>query len=131
MKKNQIEQKINNALIMAFSIPLEVIKSNSNERGLVDKRHIICYWMYQYTRVSTSKIGLIINRDHTTVIHGRKKIQNLIDSKNREIINDYQKFCYYMENVDYMPLVRYIADLPEKERNFVIENVQKMLSEAK
>ena len=49
---------------------------------IVEARHLICYLMQKYTRLSLTKIGEVIgNRHHATVIHGIQVTKNRIDTE--------------------------------------------------
>lgn len=77
------EQRINNTsdvleyLLRAITSTLNIAASNflsaSRKRILSDARAIYCGLANQYTDKTTIAIGKFINRDHSCVIHNRKK----------------------------------------------------------
>lgn len=70
------------------------IRGSSRKREVVEVRHIYCHICKRITKYSLDVIGREINRDHATVIHGNKTIQNLstydpqIKKKVHEILID-------------------------------------------
>lgn len=63
-----------------YGVTQKQIKSTSRERKLVYPRHIIMYLLQKYSKMSLKCIGEIFNRDHTTVMHARTSIQNLMET---------------------------------------------------
>ena len=68
----------------------------SRRREFVVARHTFCWIMKNYTRRSLATIGANILRDHATVLHGVKTINNLIETdKNiRQLIGKVISECY-------------------------------------
>jgi hypothetical protein len=63
---------------LAAPITVDAIKSPSRVAELVNARHIICWLMAKHTAMSLKKIGhLLGHRDHSTVINGRNKVNDL------------------------------------------------------
>lgn len=62
------------AVCYEFGITPEDIRSKNKISTLVLPRHIAMFLMCKDTTRTTSKVGTILDRDHTTVIHGRDKI---------------------------------------------------------
>ena len=52
--------------------------SKSRRQEYVLARSFFCYFANVYMKEATVKIGLYINRDHSTVIHGRNMIGDLV-----------------------------------------------------
>ncbi len=64
-----------------LKIDQEEMKGKARFRELVDARHIFCYLAYHSISEHTLKeIGNFINKDHATVLHGKNKIADLIQS---------------------------------------------------
>lgn len=64
-----------------FNIPIHHIQSPSRKRDIVQTRQLIMYFSKKYTTSSLSLIGNKIGkRDHTTVLHACKTIQNLSET---------------------------------------------------
>lgn len=63
-----------------FKVTSEDIRSTKRSNDIAYPRQIAMYLCHELTEVSWPTIGGFFNRDHSTVIHAHKKIQNLIDS---------------------------------------------------
>lgn len=68
---------------------LTQIKSKARDTRFVAPRQIISVLLKNYTTLSLEKIGEIINRDHTTVMHSLKVMENARDT-NDSLYADYQ-----------------------------------------
>lgn len=64
------------------------LQVKSRKRHLVFPRQLNMYFLEKHTNYSLAMIGSIFNRDHATVLHAKKTIQNLIDTDKR-IRNQY------------------------------------------
>jgi chromosomal replication initiator protein len=64
-----------------FELPYDKLLSKSRKREIVMVRQIAMYLSKNHTKYSTAQIGdQIGKKDHTTVIHSCKSIQNMIDT---------------------------------------------------
>lgn len=62
-----------------FEISKEQIKSKTRKREVVNARRVVAYLGYKYTNWTLAKIGLELGgRDHSTVIHARESLNDLI-----------------------------------------------------
>ena len=60
-----------------------VIKQRKRDREIVFKRHVLQFFLDQYTKYSLAKIGRITGGyDHSTVLHAKKTVNNLIDTNS-------------------------------------------------
>ena len=62
-----------------YNISESLIKSKSRKDEIVKARHAYFYIAYKISRKGLAEIGRLVNRDHTTVIHGIRKIEGEID----------------------------------------------------
>ncbi len=65
-----------------FSLRREDLYSKSRSRPLTNARHIAMYLMRELTGLSLIKIGELFDRDHTTALHGIKKIEGLMSDRD-------------------------------------------------
>lgn len=73
-------------------ITLDSVKSKSRARELVICRHLIWFAGWHITNYSLARMGRYVgNRDHTTVIHGRETMSDLLtlNTKQARIIKKY------------------------------------------
>jgi chromosomal replication initiation ATPase DnaA len=70
----------------------EQVISESRKAPLVMARHFFIFFSLRYQKKTQDQIAVVINRDdHSTVIHARDKIQNMLDT------NDELYMPYYTE----------------------------------
>ena len=79
-KKQITLEKIQNVVSNYFSIELKEIHSKSRKREIVQARQVAMFLSKKYTDYSYSHIGnLVGKRDHATVLHACRSIQNNLD----------------------------------------------------
>jgi chromosomal replication initiator protein len=64
-----------------FGITVQDLVSKSRSRPLTTARHVAMYLLREHTGLSLIKIGECFHRDHTTVLHGIKKIESLMPAR--------------------------------------------------
>jgi chromosomal replication initiator protein len=79
-------QEIRPALILEettayFGLQAGDLLSKSRSRPLTTARHVAMYLMREFTGLSLIKIGELFDRDHTTALHGIKKIESLMPAR--------------------------------------------------
>jgi chromosomal replication initiator protein len=82
----------------AFKLQKVKLLSSNRSRDLVMVRNICMYLIKQYTGLSLKSIGNIFNRDHTTVIHGLRCINNdlSVPSQRQEVIDKINKVIEFL-----------------------------------
>ncbi|MDI3527356.1 MAG: chromosomal replication initiator protein [Tenuifilum sp.] len=81
-----------------FGLPLEVLSAKTRKREIVQARQIAMYFSKSLTKASLSTIGSMIgNKDHATVLHACKTVNNLMetDKRFRAQVEDIQKKLKY------------------------------------
>ena len=70
---------ISNSVAEYFKIPIGDIKGKTRKKDVALARHISMYMSHKILRITLEEIGFYFsNRDHSTVIHGIKKIEDLV-----------------------------------------------------
>jgi chromosomal replication initiator protein len=64
-----------------FAMDLADLMSKSRSRPLTTARHVAMYLLRELTGLSLIKIGELFERDHTTALHGIKKIEGLMQAR--------------------------------------------------
>ncbi len=84
------EQKIIDAVCEFFAISPEELMSKSRAQRIAIPRHYAIYLMRAKTELSTTEIGRIFKRDHSTILHSEKTINNLreVEPSTERIITD-------------------------------------------
>ena len=77
-----------------FTLPLELLKSKTRKREVVQARQIAMYFAKSMTKSSLASIGMQCGgKDHATVLHACRTVNNLIetDKKFRVYIDEIEK----------------------------------------
>lgn len=77
-----------------FNIPLDQLKSKTRKREIVQSRQVAMFFAKSYTKNSLATIGAQIGgKDHATVLHACKTVNNLIETDKRfkRYISDIEK----------------------------------------
>jgi chromosomal replication initiator protein len=86
-KRSRKEVTIDHILQMVsdhYQIDKENILSNTRKREIVQARQVAMYLSKQFTKTSLKSIGVQLgDKDHATVIHAQKAINNLKDTDTR------------------------------------------------
>ena len=93
-RKEMSIDKIQELIGQHFNLDLEALRSKSRKRNIVQARHIAMYCAKHFTGASLTKIGEYFgNRDHSTVIHACRTVDNLMDTdKNfKKQVDEVQK----------------------------------------
>lgn len=74
-----------------YGLPMKLIKSEKRDKPIVEPRQILMYLLNKHTTMTLVEIAAYLNRkDHTTIMHGIKKITALLD-RNPKIQTDVEK----------------------------------------
>jgi chromosomal replication initiator protein len=77
-----------------FEVPVELLKSQTRKREIVQARQISMYLAKSHTKSSLKSIGMHFGgRDHSTVIYACQTVEDLVDTdkKFRAYVADIQK----------------------------------------
>lgn len=77
-----------------FEVPLDMVKSKTRKREIVQARQISMYLAKNHTKTSLKSIGAFFGgRDHSTVIYACQTVEDLIDTdkKFKSYVQDIQK----------------------------------------
>ncbi|KKU91141.1 MAG: Chromosomal replication initiator protein DnaA [Microgenomates group bacterium GW2011_GWA1_48_10] len=67
-----------------YEIPMKVIKGVKRDKPIAIPRQILMYLLKKHTHYTLDEIGSFIGgRDHTTVLHGIKKIESLLQNNSK------------------------------------------------
>lgn len=65
-----------------YKVEIDRVMSKRRFREITIPRQVAQYFMKRYTEQNLSEIGIVFDRDHTTVIHSIEVVQDLIDTDN-------------------------------------------------
>lgn len=87
-----------------FEVTPEQIRSKVRHSGIVIARQMAAYLLQYYTTLTTTKCGRMINRDHATVLHCVKVINNIKEIKD---LKDVLEKITTVENICNRKFIRY------------------------
>ena len=67
-----------------YDVSLEEMKSSKRNAYINVPRQVVMYLCREYTDISLSDLGKLLNRDHTTIMYGEENIKKNLD-KNAEL----------------------------------------------
>lgn len=95
--KKDVEQLKYN-VSQAFKMTPETLYSNSLKRNITTARYLVLYVLWINGYGSLSKIGKIFGKHHSTVLNGKRAIEDILETKDIEyykqvksILDIYQK----------------------------------------
>ena len=97
-------QRILSVVCDYFDVSIADVKGKNRQRDFCTARHVYCYLACDRTleRHTLTTIGAEIDRDHASVLHGKKKIANFLDwdSKTNEVINELKTYLGRFSSTD-------------------------------
>jgi chromosomal replication initiation ATPase DnaA len=73
-------QRIIETVALHFEVPVANIMSRSRVERITWPRFVAMYLIRRYTRLSTPSIGALFDRNHGTVLHALRVVQNRIET---------------------------------------------------
>ena len=74
-----------NRIYTVTGYTIDDLRGESRKEELVLVRHYCMFLLRKKARLIWKQIGVMLNRDHSTAMHGYNKICNLFDSKDRKL----------------------------------------------
>jgi chromosomal replication initiator protein len=107
-RQKAIKEKINyvdniiNEICKFYSLTTEDVTGKSRKREIVKARFIAIYIIRTETDFKLSAIGKIFNRDHSTILHSIKIINNTLTLKyDTDISDDLKEIKKIINNLTY------------------------------
>jgi len=96
-----------------FGTPIEMKDSKTRKHEIVQARQFAMFFLRKYTRLSLSESGALFLRDHATVIHASRKIENesLIYSDTRADVKRINNWILANIQIDDFKYAHYDTDL--------------------
>lgn len=70
-----IAQQIIEDVATLQSVQVKDIVSQSRKRSTADARAIVCYILHRHLGMSSTEVGKMLNRDHSSVLAAVKKVE--------------------------------------------------------
>lgn len=74
-----------------FGIEARFFWHKTRKKEVVEMRHIAIYFIRNYTKMTVTQIGVIFQRDHTSILHAIHQVSNLMQSDP-----EYKKHIEYL-----------------------------------
>jgi chromosomal replication initiator protein len=74
------EELVIQAVCKTFNIDFSKLKTKRRERKYVIARQVIMYLLRIHTKMTFAKIGSIFRQDHSTAMHAKSQIEDLLFS---------------------------------------------------
>lgn len=98
LSKDQLLQKVESAVCSVWGVHPARLHENSRERVVVEPRQLIFWWMHRHSNDSLVTIGKYYGKDHTTVMHARKVVSNLLET-DKEYRQKYEAATQLLEKL--------------------------------
>ena len=80
MKYNAHVENISRLVFNYFNVPLEKIKVNNRKAQVIRAKQFTAFFLKrEIYKITLEEIGKVFNRDHATMIHSIRKINDLIE----------------------------------------------------
>ena len=76
-------EQIQSVICLGEMLLAEQLQSKSRKREIVFARQAVMFFLKRYSKETSERIGKHYNKDHATVIHALKAINNLIETDKR------------------------------------------------
>lgn len=73
-------ESIVNAVVLKLGVSEIALRGHNRMRRIIEARQIAMWLIRSYTTLSLASIGVIFQKDHTSVIHSCNRINDLIET---------------------------------------------------
>ena len=93
MKKKELKQKLgfhnitDNDIMYYAGVTEQMVMSTSRKREIVVARDIMMANLWANTSATLTKVGATYWKDHATIIHSIKKINNALEGYNDDVLD--------------------------------------------
>lgn len=87
-KNASLERFVFNVIEETTGVPIVQLRNKTRQRHVTFPRHLAMFIFFRQLNYSCNVVGGMFNRDHTSVLHGCKAIQNRVDTEEdtRELV---------------------------------------------
>lgn len=73
--------KVIKVVVDFTGVTVEKMTSNARATNVSDARFIMWYMLRKFTKMTYTDIGVMFERDHTSVMYGENRCRNLVDTE--------------------------------------------------
>lgn len=107
-------------------LPEDEIKGQNRARGLVLCRHAYYFLAREKMGLKLAQIGEVFGSDHTTVIHGIKKVKDMISIKDEITLNFINNINSCIKEKYLIPTILMVSIPNELDSNQVIDKIKEL-----
>jgi len=85
-----------------FRIPVEQVKSPLRKKEVMFPRQIAMHILYVHTAATFKKIAVMFNRDHSTIVVSKDRVEDLLDTDKRYHKKYRECFAYVVSKIPEM-----------------------------
>ena len=90
-------EQLKGAILQMYDLTWAELTGKKQVQHNVFARHLFSYYALDVMRMGVSQVGRLLNRDHTTAIHGRNKIRDFISIKDAFTLVQLNTLKMYLE----------------------------------
>ena len=107
-------------------LPEDEIRGQNRARGLVLCRHAYYFLAREKMGLKLAQIGEVFGSDHTTVIHGIKKVKDMISIKDEITLNFINNINSCIKEKYLIPTILMVSIPNELDSNQVIDKIKEL-----
>ena len=83
---------VTEAAAEVYGVTVEEVRSGTRKRECVLARYM-CFYYLGIKEAKLAAIGRFYSKDHASVLTGGRRLMGFIDTGNKQLARDYEKFC--------------------------------------
>lgn len=120
------KENLLSVICFVSGLPENEIKGQNRARGLVLCRHAYYFIAREKMGLKLVEIGEVFGSDHTTVIHGIKKVKDMISIEDEITLNFINNINSCIKEKYLIPTILMVSIPSELDANQVIDTIKEM-----
>jgi hypothetical protein len=120
------KENLLSVICLVSGLPEDEIKGQNRARGLVLCRHAYYFLAREKMGLKLAQIGEVFGSDHTTVIHGIKKVKDMISINDEITLNFINNINSCIKEKYLIPTILMVSIPNELDSNQVIDKIKKL-----
>jgi hypothetical protein len=120
------KENLLSVICFVSGLPEDAIRGQNRARGLVLCRHAYYFLAREKMGLKLAEIGEVFGSDHTTVIHGIKKVKDMLSINDEITLNFINKINYCIKEKYLIPTILMVSIPTELDANQVIDRIKEM-----
>lgn len=85
-RRMTVADRILTATCDEFDLTMPLLRSSIRSHRVSRPRQLAMYLMWRYSGLSSTQIGVKLNKDHTSVVHARRAVENRVENDENQRI---------------------------------------------